>query len=94
MTKLRIFTQETLPVKALVEILFRMTLMKLAILMLSVRLGPSCIELHYGSLLGTLSLLSLAIARLHRKLGQTWCQVYCLTISATEILPNPIPKVF
>lgn len=62
--------------------------------MLSVRLGTSCIELHYGSLLGTLSLLSLAIAKLYRKPGQTSCQVYCLTIGATEILPNPVRKVF
>ena len=60
--------------------------------MLSVRLGPSCIELPYGSVLGTLSLLSSAIAKLYRKLGQTSCQVYCL--GATEILPNPVPMVF
>ena len=63
MTKLRIFTQETLPVNATMDILFRMTLMYSGILMLRVRLGPSCIELHYGSVLGTLSLLSLAIAK-------------------------------
>ena len=60
--------------------------------MVSVRLGPSCIELPYGSLLGTLSLLSLGTAKLHRKLAQTSCQVYCL--GATEILPNPVPMVF
>ena len=53
MTKLRIFIQETLPVNALVDILFRMTLMYSTILILSVRLGPSCIELHYESVLGT-----------------------------------------
>ena len=48
--------------------------------MLSVWLGTSRIELPYRSLLGTLSLLSLAIAKLHRKLGQTSFQVYCLIL--------------
>ena len=33
------------------------------------RLGQCCVELHYGTVLGKLSLLSLAISRLPRKLG-------------------------
>ena len=38
-------------------------------LRLSVKLGRQCVELHYGTVLGTLSLILLAVTKLRSTLG-------------------------
>ena len=50
---------------------------------LHVKLDWCCIELHHGSVLGTLPLLSLAIARLRRKLVKTRPPVQFYPVTST-----------
>ena len=38
-------------------------------LRLSVKLGQQCVEMHYGTVLGTLSLILLAVTKLRSTLG-------------------------
>ena len=52
-------------------------LLLLAITKLHARLGQYCVKLHYGIVLGTLSLLLFAITKLRARLGQCCVKLHC-----------------